>query len=169
MQVELLVLRVIHVVGAIIWVGSGVMMMFFIAPALAPLGPTAGQVMANLQKRKFMVVLPTIAILTILSGLRLMMIASANFGAGYFATNSGRTFAAAGAAGMLAFLIGIVVNRPVMLKMGKLQQSVASDPLSKDAIAAEVRKLQQRAAMAGTVVTILLLLAAVGMAVARYL
>jgi uncharacterized membrane protein len=169
MPVELLVLRVVHVLGAIIWVGSGVMMAFFIAPALAGIGPAAGQVMANLQKRKFMIILPIVALLTILSGVRLMMITSSNFSAAYFATPMGKTFAWAGLAGILAFVFGIVVNRPIMVKMGKLQASVASDPASKEAIAAELKKLQQRAAMAGTFVMILLLLAAVGMATARYL
>lgn len=169
MHAELLLLRFIHVLGAIIWVGSGVMMMFFIAPALAPLGPTAGQLMANLQKRKFMVIMPMIALLTILTGIRLMMITSNNFGVGYFATPMGRTFAASGLAGILAFLIGIVVNRPLMVRMAKLQQSAASDPARKDSIAAEVKKLQKRAALAGMIVMALLLLAAAGMAVARYL
>ena len=166
---ELIVLRIIHVVGGIIWVGSAFLMAFFIAPALQSAGPAAGQVMAALQKRKFMVFLPVIAVLTMLSGLRLLMIASGTFGAGYFMTNSGKMFSGAGLAAIVAFVIGIIVNRPTMIKMGTLQQSMASDPVSKDAIMAEVRKLQQRLAVAGFVVTALLLIAAIGMSIARYL
>lgn len=169
MQAELLVLRVVHVVGAIIWVGSGVLMGIFLAPALASLGPTAGQVMGALQKRKMMTVLPIVAILTILSGIRLMQITSSGFSADYFATTSGKVFAASGLAGILAFLVGIVFNRPIAMKMGQLNQAMSSDPVSKEAIAAEVKRLQQRAATYGVVVLALLLLAAVGMAVARYL
>jgi hypothetical protein len=41
--------------------------------------------------------------------------------------------------------------------------------VSKDKIASEVRKLQQRMALAGSLVTALLLMAAIGMAVARYM
>ena len=166
---ELIVLRVIHIVGGIIWVGGALFMAFFLGPVLQTLGPTAGQVMGGLQKRKFMVILPVIALLTMLSGLRMLMLLSSNFGAGYFQTGAGKTFSMAGAAAIAAFLVGIAVNRPTMVKMGTLQQSMASDQVSKDAIAAEVKRLQQRLARAGWVVTVLLLIAAFGMAVARYM
>lgn len=169
MQAELIALRVIHVLGGIMWVGVAMFMAFFLAPAMQSMGPTGGQVMGALQKRKFMVILPIIALLTILSGLRLLMIASGNFGVGYFQTNAGRMFAFAGLASIVAFVIGIIVNRPAMMKMGTLQQSMASDPVSKDAIAAEVRRLQQRVVVAGWIVSALLFLAALGMSVARYL
>ena len=166
---ELIVLRIIHVVGGIMWVGVGLFMVFFLAPAMQSIGPAAGQVMGALQKRKLMTILPIIAILTMLSGLRLLMIVSNNFGPGYFQTPMGKTFAGAGLAAILAFVIGIIVNRPTMLKMGTLQQSMASDPVSKDAIMAEVKRLQQRMAIAGWVVSGLLLAAAIGMSIARYM
>jgi uncharacterized membrane protein len=166
---ELIVLRVVHVVGGIMWVGGGLFMAFFLGPVLQTMGPAAGQVMGGLHKRKFMVILPIIALLTMLSGLRMMMILSSNFGPGYFQTGPGKTLAGAGAAAILAFLIGITVNRPTMAKMGTMQQSMSSDPVSKDAIQAEVKRLQQRLATAGWVVTVLLLIAAVGMAIARYM
>jgi hypothetical protein len=81
----------------------------------------------------------------------------------------GKTYAAAGLMGIVAFAWGIAFNRPIAMRMAKLQQSATSDPVSKDAIMAEVKKLQQRAATSGYVVLGLLLLAALGMAVARYL
>jgi uncharacterized membrane protein len=169
MQAELIVLRIVHVLCGMIWVGSAVFMGFFLAPALQTMGPAAGQVMGGLQKRKFMIVLPIVAVLTMLTGLRLMMIMSGNFGPGYFQSPMGKTFAGAGVIAILAFVIGIVVNRPTMVKMGTLQQSMASDPVSKDAINAEIRKLQKRMAVAGTVVTVMLVIAAAGMAIARYM
>ena len=169
MQAELLVLRVVHVVGGIIWVGSGVLLGLFLAPALSKLGPVAGQVMGELQKRKMMTVLPIIAILTILSGVRLMQITSLGFSAAYFASASGKTFAAAGLAGIVAFFVGIIFNRPIALRMAKVNQEMAANPANKEALAAEAKALQQRAATMGFIVLGLLVLAACGMAVARYL
>jgi len=166
---ELIVLRVIHVLGGIMWAGIGIFMAFFLGPAMQSMGPTGGQVMGALQKRKFMVIMPIIALLTILSGLRLMMIASGNFGAGYFQTPMGRTFAGAGLAAILAFVIGLAVNLPTMRRMGTLQQAMASDPVSKERIAAEIKQLQKRMSVVGSVVLLLLLIAATGMAVARYM
>jgi hypothetical protein len=46
---------------------------------------------------------------------------------------------------------------------------MASDPTSKEKIAAEIKKLQGRMAMAGWIVTAMLIAAATGMAVARYM
>jgi uncharacterized membrane protein len=166
---ELIVLRIIHVVGGIVWVGGAVLMAFFIAPALQSAGAAAGPIMGALQKRKFMVILPVIALLTMLSGLRLMMIMSSNFGEGYFRSPIGQTFSGAGLLAILAFVIGILVNRPTMIKLGTLQQSMASDGASKEKIAAEIKKLQGRMAMAGWIVTAMLLAAAVGMSIARYM
>lgn len=166
---ELLVLRIIHVLGGIVWVGGAVLMAFFIAPALQSAGPAAGPIMGALQKRKLMVILPIIALLTILTGLRLLMLMSSNFGAGYFRSPMGMTYASAGLLSILAFVVGILVNRPTMLKLGALQQSMASDPTSKEKIAAEIKKLQLRMAMAGWIVTAMLIAAATGMAVARYM
>lgn len=151
------------------WVGFVLFMALFLAPALQGLGPTAGQVMGALQKRKIMVIIPLIAVLTMLSGLRLMMIASSNFGAGYFRSPMGQTFAGAGLLAILAFVVGIIVNRPTMMKMGTLQQSMTSDPVSKERIVEEVKRLQRRLATYSWIVATMLLFAAIGMSIARYM
>jgi uncharacterized membrane protein len=166
---ELLVLRLVHIVGGMFWVGTALFMTFFLLPAATQAGPSGGQVMANLAKRKIMVVLPIVAILTILSGIRLMHIVSAGFAPGYFRTGSGHTYAISAACAVLALIIGIAVSRPAHLKAAKLSQSAVSDKSSKELINAEIKALHQRANMASMIVTILVLLAAAGMAIARYM
>jgi hypothetical protein len=52
--------------------------------------------------------------------------------------------------------------------MGKLSQSPVSDGVTKETRAAEIRSLQKRATWSTHVATGLLILAAAGMAVARY-
>src|SRR5690606_39679892 len=76
---ELLVLRLLHVMGAIIWVGGMSFSTFFVMPAVAQTGPAAGPVMAGFQRRKVFIWMPLTAIVTILSGFRLLMIVSSNF------------------------------------------------------------------------------------------
>src|SRR5215212_2566414 len=112
MTIELLVLRLVHVLGGIFWVGSALFMTFFLGPALATLGPNGGQVFGALQKRRLPTILFTASLLTIASGLRLMWITSGGFSGGYLATPVGRTFVAAASLAVLALLIGIVVGRP---------------------------------------------------------
>src|SRR5688572_115483 len=105
MNAELLVLRLVHIVGGIFWVGSGLFTSLFLLPALARSGPAAGAVMAGLQRRRLFTALPAVAVLTMLSGLRLMWIVSAGFSASWLASATGGTYAASGAAAIVAFVL----------------------------------------------------------------
>lgn len=170
MTAEVIVLRLIHVLGGIIWVGGMTVMAFFIMPVLTGLGSAAGPVMAGLNQRKFPVVMPIIALLTILSGLRLLMIDSANFQGAYFASPVGRAFSIAGGLAILAFLFGIVVVRPVMMKSMALgQQMAGADAAQRAKLEEEMGSLRKRGAAANMIVFVMLLLAALGMATARYM
>jgi uncharacterized membrane protein len=171
MTAEVIVLRLVHILGGIFWVGGMMVMALFIMPALAGAGPAAGPVMAGINQKKFPVVMPIIALLTILSGLRLLMIDSANFGGAYFQSPVGRTFATAGSIAILAFIVGVAMVRPAMMKSMALGQEMAgaSDEATRTRIATEMAATRRRGATANMIVVVLLLLAALGMAVARYM
>lgn len=166
---ELIVLRLIHILGGILWLGSGLFTLFFLQPALIKAGPaTAGPIMANLQQRRMFTILPVVALLTILSGIRMMMIVSAG-GPQWFQSPMGRTFSISGALAILSFLTAILISRPATVRMGKLAQASIPDGASKDARDAQIRSLQRRAAWSTQIAIGLLILAAAGMAVARYM
>jgi uncharacterized membrane protein len=171
MTAEILVLRLVHVLGGIFWVGSGLFTAFFLIPVLGKAGgAAAGQIMAALQQRRLFIVLPTVAVLTILSGLRLMQIASGGFGPGYFATASGRTYAISGLAAIIAFVSSLLVSRPNAVRTGQVAAALAaaSDDSTRAALTSELATLRRRGSISGIVVVILLLVAAAGMAVGRY-
>lgn len=167
---EIVVLRLVHVVGGIFWVGSMMYLTFFLLPAIAELGPTAGQVMAALQRRKPFVWLPIVALLTIVSGLRLLMISSASFSASYLATPTGQAYLGAGVLAIIALVVGLVVNRPLMGRMMALSASLAdADTATRERVGAEIAAVRSRARAAAVLVTWMLVVAAAGMAVGRYL
>lgn len=170
MHAELLVLRLVHVLGGIFWVGSGLFTTLFLVPVLASSGATAGQVMAGLQQRRLFSVLPIVAFLTIASGLRLMWLTSAGFSAAYFAAPGGLTYALSGLSATVAFLLALLVVRPAAVRSGRLTASLAAtaDETGRAELTAELGSLRRRGAIASTVVAILLVLGAAGMAVARY-
>lgn len=171
MKAELLTLRVIHILSGIFWVGSMIFTTFFLAPVIRSSPALAGQVMAGLQKRRLFIILPTVALLTIASGTRLMWIASAGFSDSYFATAMGRTLVNGATAATIAFLLSILVSRPGFVRVGRLGASLASAP-DEDArqrISAEMQKISRRVAIANILVVVLLLFAAASMAVARYM
>lgn len=170
MFAELVVLRIIHVLGGIFWVGSGLFTTFFLMPALGSVGPSAaGPLMGALQQRRLFTILPVVALLTILSGLRLFQIASAGFAPAYVSSRTGQTFIWSGIAAVAAFLLSILVARPAALRAGQLGATIASLPEGQRAErGAEVERLRRRSAVASIAATTLLIAAAIGMAVARY-
>jgi len=153
----MIVLRLIHVGGGAMWVGMMAFMTFYLTPALAEAGPQeSGKVMAALQKQRIMIVMPVIALLTIGSGLWMMMRLYGGPG-NIAASRMGMALNLGAMAAILAFLIGIIFMRPLMMRA-----MTATDP-------AEAQKVRARGAMLGRVVARLLMFALAAMAVARYL
>ena len=171
MTAEIIVLRFVHVVGGIFWVGAILLNSLFIFPALMEAGPAAmGPVMAGLQRRKLMAILPVVAVLTILAGARLMSIAAAGSDGAYFQSRTGVTLVIGALAGIVSFLIGMFVGRPTGARMGQVGARMArATDVERPALAAEIAMLQRRSNVASKTVTVLLLVAAGTMAVARYL
>src|SRR3954463_4082511 len=115
MSSEIVILRLVHVISGMFWVGATIFMSLFLGPVIAGMGPAAGPIMAGLAQRRLHTAMAATAGLTILSGIRLLMLASANFNGGYFQSPVGRTFAIAGGLAITAFIVGMVYTRPAMM------------------------------------------------------
>ena len=84
-------------------------------------------------------------------------------------TPTGRAFGVGGLSALLAFVVGVIVGRPVMMRMAKLGESLpTAAPADRPGITAEMQRLRGRSAMLNRVVMALLLVALTAMAVARY-
>lgn len=158
-----LVLRFSHVFFGALWVGMMAFQIFFLGPALSEAGPDAGKVMAGLMKRRIPVIMPVIALIALISGMWLFQRLSGGNMKALMATPMGQGFAWGGAIALLAFLIGVVVMRPIMMKSMTLMQS--GDPAHRP----EIQRLQARASTLGKLVSVMLLITLGLMAVARYL
>jgi uncharacterized membrane protein len=155
------VLRLVHIVLGASWFGMMVLAQLFLAPAIGDAGPEGGKVMAALQRRKMMSVIPLFALATIVSGVWLIFAVYGGM-AGFMASRAGQTFATGGTVAIVAFVIGIAVMRPAMVRLGSLSQDPVANRM-------EIQRLRARSAAAGRVVVALLALAVGAMAVARYL
>lgn len=170
MHTEFLVLRLVHIVFGIIWVGSGVFAAFFLIPALAANRQLMPAVMEGLQKRRVFIIIPTFGLLTILAGIRLLWIDSAGFADSYMQTGPGRTFSIGGTAAIIALLIQVFVSRPAGARLGAIAAQLAASPgaTDRDSLNAEAERLRRRNAMATLAAVLFGLLAASAMAIARY-
>jgi uncharacterized membrane protein len=171
MTAEILVLRLIHILGGIFWLGSGLFTSIFLMPVLTASGPAAGPIMMGLQQRRLFNVLPIVALLTIASGLRLMWITSAGFAPAYFASGTGRTLAWGGAAAIVGFVLSVLVARPATVRAMKLSASLAAAPDSRtrETITAKLTRLRRLGTIASMAAVIMVVLSAAAMATARYI
>lgn len=169
MNAELIVLRLVHVVGGMLWVGFAAYNTFFLLPSMAEAGPAGGPVIAGLQKRKLFVILPILALLVILAGFRLMMIAGQGSNGAWFHSRSGMVFSAGALIAIVVFVFGVTVVRPTMNKVMALSAERAkASPDRQATLDGEIAKLRRRAEIASKASTHALLLTSVTMAIGRY-
>jgi uncharacterized membrane protein len=170
MRAEFLALRVIHIVSAIMWVGSGLFTALFLIPSLAANRQITPQLMEGLQRRRTFIILPTLGLLAILSGVRMLWIDSAGFAESYMHTGTGRAFSVGGTAAILALLLQVLVTRPSGIKLGMLSAQLASaqSPGDRERLNVEIAQVRRRNAIATGANVFFGLTAAAAMAVARY-
>jgi len=167
----MLVFRILHIVAGVLWVGMAVFTAYVLMPALAEAGPDAAKVMAGLQRRRILTVIPALGLVTILAGVWLLWTTSAGFQHDYLLSRAGHAFSLGGGIAIIGFALGVGVMRPAMLKAGALMQTMGglTSDADRQARMAEIGRLRARAGATGRFVGVLLVLATAAMAVARYL
>lgn len=163
--------RIVHVVVGVVWVGGAVFIAAFLVPSVRAAGPAGGAVMQQVaQVRRLPLWLMAAMLLTVLSGLGLYWIDSAGFrSSAWLGSGPGRVFGLGGAFAVAAGVLGMVVNAPTARRLGAIiarVQATGRPPVPE--AAAAIQRLQARLGRAATVAAILLLLATLAMAVARY-
>ncbi len=169
MDALLVTTRLLHVLLGTFWAGTLIFNALFLVPAIRDAGPDGAKVVAGLMRRRFLDVMPLVAVLTILSGLWLYWHVSGGFQPAYMGSSIGMTYGAGALASIAAFLIGVGVMRPAMLRAAALTQAAAqAAPAEREAQLAAAQALRLRGVTAGRVVAALLVLAVAAMAVGRY-
>ncbi len=165
-----LILRLLHIGAGVFWVGSILFLARFLLPTSMALGPAAGPVMDQLMRvRKVPQTLMGAGFVTVLSGFGLFWIDSLGFTGPWMASPTGRVFGAGAGFALLGLIVGITVNRPTSNRIGALAAAIhaSSGPPTAEQTAA-IRALQARLGNATRIVAVLLVLATVAMALARY-
>ena len=162
--IVLFLLRAIHVVGGILWVGGVVVVGLFLTPAVQTLGPAAQPVMQFIMgKRKLPVYLMSLGILTTLAGVLLMMRNVKLTGGAWARSPMGVGISIGAAAAILALIVGMSISAPAAKRLGGPPKPGAA-PLTEEQRAALMRRL----GLGGRATFVLLCIAALFMATARY-
>jgi len=162
--IVLFLLRAIHVVGGVLWVGGVVVVSLFLLPATQAVGPAAQPMMQFIMgRRKLSVYLMIVGILTTLAGVLLMMRNISLTDGAWARSPMGIGMSAGAAAGILALIVGMTVSAPAARRMtGPPKPGVA--PLTDEQRAS----LMRRVALGSRTTLVLLSIAALLMATARY-
>jgi hypothetical protein len=169
-QTITLLLRLIHILAGIFWVGAIFLIAGFLLPTLRATGREGGRFMQHLmQKRGLQIFLAIAMLLTVLSGFTLYArIISATNGA-WASTRPGMTYGIGGLAAILGALVGMLVSGPAARRMAAIGQrsAQAGGPSAEDQV--EINRLQGRMLLGSRLVAGFLAVAAATMAMARYL
>lgn len=171
MDFYMIVLRIVHILCIITWAGWIFSMTFWIQPAVAAAGPAGGAFMGAVTSKTPLVKAMTwIATLAILTGLLMMDRVSSHFSAVWFSSTSGMTLFIGGMAAIVALAWGMSTVRPAAKKMGMLGAAIAaSGGTPSPDQGAQMQALRSTMKKNSNVVFVLMVIAATGMAMARYM
>jgi len=166
----LILLRFIHIVGGVFWAGTMIFAAVFLEPSVREAGPDGAKVMLGLIRRKYMIVMPLVAALTILAGVGLLEQVSGGFHPEWMSSPTGITLSVGALIAILAFLIGVFFVRPAATRLAVLMPQAMQSPEgpARDALMAEAQGLRTRLRRGGRVVATMLGVTTIAMAVARY-
>ncbi|MBI4761441.1 MAG: DUF2269 family protein [Chloroflexota bacterium] len=167
MNTLILVLRIVHISAGIVWGGGSIVMYFFFGPAVKATNQIGQQFAGYLMlKSKFVMVMTTMATLTVLAGAILYWLESDGFTSGWMKSSAGIGFAVGGLFGLVAFISGVVFGQ-MNKKLAFIGSQVQGKPTPEQLT--EIQSLQKKIAIAtrfhvpSIIITILL------MSASRYL
>lgn len=156
-------LRIIHIVAGVIWVGGTLIMTFFVGPTVGATGEAGQKFVAHLMNNlKFSNRMAAASGLTILAGFILYF----RGGAALFESRFGIGLGIGAVFALIGFVSGMMIGRTIkaMSQLGaEMQGKPSPDQLR------QMQALQKRQMTVSMISTISVLLATVFMAIARYL
>jgi uncharacterized membrane protein len=162
-------LRIIHIVGGVFWVGGTLMMTFFIGPTVGATAEAGQKFIGHLMgSLKFSNRMSAAAGLTILAGFTLYWIDSNGFTSAWMNSGAGRGFGTGAAFALIGFVFGLLIGRTTkaMAQLGA-QLSQQGKPSAEQM--AQMQSLRKQQATYSNISSVALILAVIFMAIARYL
>jgi len=169
---SMVLLRIVHIVTGVIWVGSLFVVVVFVQPSAATLGPAGAPFMSELRRRRFVDVVFIDAVFTVVAGSFLYWHdwhTYPSFG-DWITSNFGAALTVGALLAISGLGVAASVTRPTIVRLVSLGTQVAgSGETPSPELAARIGALQRRLVVAERASFSLVLLAVVAMASARYL
>jgi len=165
------ILRGVHVLTGVYWAGAIFLLVEFVEPSLRASGPAGGAVMRDMVRRGYLRTIPIVAVLTAVSGLWLYWIVSGHLNSGWGHSPFGTSITVGAAAALVALVLGWWKLRPIGYRLAGLLDRIASasSDEEREQLQAEVGPLRDTFRKYLRASAVLLLVAVLGMGIARYL
>jgi uncharacterized membrane protein len=166
----LLLLRLVHIVAGVGWVGGAAVHTLFVEPSARATAPESGRFMQYFMgRRRYSTFMAVTSGLTVLAGSLLLWNSSAGLQPAWLTSGPGLMFTIGSAVGIVVYLWGTFLIAPRASRLSALGKALAAagGPPS-PAQAAELQKLDREMAFIVRVDFALLMIALLAMATARY-
>lgn len=167
----LIILRLLHIIGGVVWAGASLMLTFIVEPAVIASGEDGTRFMQQLTTQgRFANYMLVSAVMTVAAGASLLWIVSAGFSKAWVSSGPGLGFTLGGVAALVAFFIGYLVQNRTTEHMVHLGRTITTggNPPNQDQLAM-LQAYRTRISLGGRWTTGFLILAVLLMAVSRYL
>jgi uncharacterized membrane protein len=166
----LVLLRLIHIVAGILWGGAAVFFLVFVKPSVKSIGAAGPQFMQTLTTRqKLPLFMVSMSLLTVVAGSILLWYTSGGLNWNWITSGPGTGFTIGSLTALIAFLFGTFVIGPTSGQMGELGGKIAASggPPSPEQMV-QLQALEKRLSIAEWIDFIMLSIAMITMATARY-
>ena len=168
----MIVLRLLHIVAGVLWVGSSFLFVGFIGPSAAEVGPSAGPLLhAVVKKRKVAKAITGLSTVTVLAGWVMWFRNLDQFGSigDWLGTNFGLVLTVGGVIATVAAIEGSLgVGRNVERLVDLSDEVAASGGPPSPEQQSQIQRIGAEIEKFGKIDLVLLLLAVAAMATARY-
>lgn len=165
-----ILLRTVHIVASVLWVGSAILYLFFVEPSVKSLGPAGPKFMQNfIGKRRFSVYMSSVSLLTVLAGVLLYWNSSGGLQINWITSGPGIGLTIGSLASLLALFMGLLFIRPRADRIGELGEEISESGNPPDPnLLGEMQKLDKEINTLERTDFILLMIALLTMITARY-
>lgn len=171
MNIPLLVfLRFVHLVAGILWTGAAITYVLFVKPSVKSIGATGPEFMQHMTgRRKYPIFMMGTSLLTIVAGGILYWFTSGRLNPGWITSGVGLGFTIGSVASLIAFFIGALGIGPASGQISALfgQIAASGNGPSPDQMD-RIHSLDKKVSRLENVEFVLMLIALVTMATARY-
>jgi uncharacterized membrane protein len=169
MDILLILLRILHIIAGVLWVGGALHFFLFIGPSVQATAPESQKFMAHLMTQKrWSQFMSAMSLLTVLAGGALYYrLGSVNWR--WVTTGPGIGFTIGALAGLLVLAAGVFIIGPRTNRLARISQEIQMNGGSPSANqVAILQRTQRELEILGKVNFVLILIALLTMSTARY-